>query len=385
MRVCFLAWHFPPDSWGGMATQNEQIVKHLSEKNIVFDVVTLSPKGNMEEKQKNLTVFRVDMKFMYGTFTITPTNFLKILKIISKTKPDILQLDWPALPFVDFALLGKIKFSLPLITNVGANLQEEARRFTPSTPLQIFYLWRSKICLHLSDRIIVDGDDIRELLVKSKIRRNKIHTIRNGIDTDMFDPFKFDQKIKNELGLADSIVIPFIGKLATHNGTYEYLKVMINLMEEYEDIRGIIIGSGPQEADLKQKVNCSEFKDKFIFVGKVNHEQMPKYIASIDIGFFPMQQIGGVSQIVPETMAMQKPVLTTNVGDIRSLVRHMENGLTVEKGNIEMMVKYLSMLIEDRVLRSKIGKKARDFIVKNWSWTRVSEEYLKIYNDVKHK
>ena len=66
-------------------------------------------------------------------------------------------------------------------------------------------------------------------------------------------------------------------------------------------------------------------------------------------------------------MAMNLPVITTAVGGIPEIIRHGENGFLVERDDLEGLVHYTSLLIENEVLRRTMGDRARAMVEEHFT------------------
>jgi glycosyltransferase involved in cell wall biosynthesis len=79
-------------------------------------------------------------------------------------------------------------------------------------------------------------------------------------------------------------------------------------------------------------------------------------------------------------MAMEKPVLGSDVGGIAEVIKHEENGYLFEKGNMESFKKTL-LEIPDMDNR-QIGKNARKTIAENYTWDKSAKILQKVYEEL---
>ncbi len=89
--------------------------------------------------------------------------------------------------------------------------------------------------------------------------------------------------------------------------------------------------------------------------------------------------------VVLEAMSSGVPVIAVDEAGYKETVRHMQTGVLIKRDPQEL-TDALSLLLEDKALRGKMGKKAREDMVRNWSWTkRVGEIQRFFENEKKEK
>tara|TARA_B110001454_G_scaffold15392_1_gene13796 strand:- start:452 stop:763 length:312 start_codon:yes stop_codon:yes gene_type:complete len=79
-----------------------------------------------------------------------------------------------------------------------------------------------------------------------------------------------------------------------------------------------------------------------------------------------------------EAASMRKPVVDTNVGGIRELMKDNETGYLIEKGNVDDWIKKLSLLINNEEQRKIMGDFGRKFIEENFDWNKIAKEFSNI-------
>ena len=77
-------------------------------------------------------------------------------------------------------------------------------------------------------------------------------------------------------------------------------------------------------------------------------------------------------------MAFGLPVVASSVGTSPLIINHLDNGLLVKTD--KEWLDALSLLLEDNQLRKKIGKKARQTVIENYSIMATKDKYLSIIN-----
>ena len=81
-------------------------------------------------------------------------------------------------------------------------------------------------------------------------------------------------------------------------------------------------------------------------------------------------------------MAMGKPIITSNIGQIGEILEHEIGGLLIEPGNHEELARNILTLMEDEHLKKKLGKNARIKVEKNYTWERNARQIMAIYEEI---
>lgn len=175
----------------------------------------------------------------------------------------------------------------------------------------------------------------------------------------------------------DKNFILFAGRLEKVKG----INYLINAFSKLsDDMNLIIIGSGPEESNLKKSLN-SEQKNKVEFIPHLSKIKLQEYLSQCSIFVLPsLFETFGI--VLIEAMASGKPVIASDIPGPRHIIQHGVNGFLFEKGNEEELIKYLKLLIENDNLRKEMGKNARKTVEDNYSFKKVAEAYLKVFNDI---
>jgi glycosyltransferase involved in cell wall biosynthesis len=214
------------------------------------------------------------------------------------------------------------------------------------------------------------------------INEKDITVVPNGVDTDKFAPIygKNAEDMKKELKLLKKIVL-YSGFLDNVNGIDQFIKIIPSIISENPDISFLFIGHGPEEHNI---ISLSRKYPQVIFLPVVSYELMPTYYQMCDVFVIPRPSNISTETIVPlkllEAMAMERPVLGSNVGGISEVITHGENGYLYKKDDIENFKKILlDILVIDN---TQIGKNARETVVSSYSWDRSANILQTVYENL---
>jgi glycosyltransferase involved in cell wall biosynthesis len=235
---------------------------------------------------------------------------------------------------------------------------------------------------HLANRIITTGSTIRQYLIERGVSSEKVVSIPTGVDLDQFQLAGSGGKaFRQELGVGDQT--PLIGNIAvlrSWKGHEDFLEVAKRVHAVLPHVRFVIVGDGPQETNLRERVQRENLEAFVHLTGY--REDIPQILSALDIFLFCSYANEGVPQAVAQAMAMARPVVTTRVGSIEDLVSDGKTGLLTEPRDPEAMTEKVLTLLRDSVLRQRLGQGAHTHAVSDFSLARMEDALMLVYEDL---
>lgn len=336
----------------------------LSELNIEVGIFTLSGNKHPEEYSKRgITVFESlglkDDDFHAGLIAklryITAVSELR--KVINSFNPDIVHTHYAS----SYGLLGALSGFHPLITSVwGTDVYE----FPDSGFIQQKLL---RYNLTKADVILSTSHVMKERT--AKFTRKQIHVTPFGIDPEEFDP-----DINGLEEYKDLFVIGIIKSMEEKYGISYLIRAFDKILDQNPQLplHLLLVGSGSMTDEYKALVSELGINEKVTFAGRIRHEMIPVYHKTLDISVNPStleSESFGVS--VVEAMAMKKPVIVSEIGGLKEVVRDNITGLYVKPKDTDSIVSAVQRFIDDPALRSELGEKARAHVVREYDWNHI--------------
>lgn len=208
----------------------------------------------------------------------------------------------------------------------------------------------------------------------------------NGVHSSRFVPKKPNLKLKARLGMEpDTIVLGYIGSLVSYEGLDLLLESLVIIKKEtHQDFKLLIVGDGAYMLKLQTLCTNLGLDNDVIFTGRVPHEEVEDYYSIVDIAPFPRLPLPVTEMVSPlkpfEAMAMEKAVIASSVDALVEIVNHNNTGLIFEKGSKSDLANKIVGLIDDRMLRKRLGEKARTWVCENRDWSSISGTLGEIYS-----
>jgi glycosyltransferase involved in cell wall biosynthesis len=148
---------------------------------------------------------------------------------------------------------------------------------------------------------------------------------------------------------------------------------------EIEDTKFVVVGDGPLRNHLISYSKELGVSKRFIFLGDVTEDVLPRLYNCADVFASPSIQEGlGITLL--EAQATAKPVVAFNVTAINEVVKDKETGLLVKPDSHEL-ANALSSLLSDKQLRERMGEAGREYVCKNFSWNSCAQKMRQIYSE----
>lgn len=223
----------------------------------------------------------------------------------------------------------------------------------------------------------------------------KLKVVYSGVDTEQYKPIWSDEvqksreDIRNQFGLENHKIILNVGRFSKKKGAHVLIKAMRKVMDEYEDIGLVLVGSkwyGKNETDdyLKQvQIMAKELKGPVVFTGFLTPKEVPFYYNIGDIFVCASQWNEPLARVHYEAMAAGLPIITTDRGGNAEVIQENTNGLIVKDyNNPDNFASKISYLIGNEDISIEMGKNGRKLAEEKYSWNRVAAQILEAFSTI---
>lgn len=201
-----------------------------------------------------------------------------------------------------------------------------------------------------------------------------------GVDTSDFRPMP-------EYRDTTFITVGTVKTLAPQYGidtlleAFAYAKERLHKNKSVIRLRLMIIGDGPQEKELKGLAQKMNIHDSCMWIGKISHEEVPKYLNQLDI-YVALSRSESFGVAVIEASACGLPVVVSDAGGLPEVVLNSKTGLIVKRDSPEEAGEALLSLIKNKKLRNRIACDGQNFVQNHYEWKFCVDLMEKIFFNI---
>ena len=214
-----------------------------------------------------------------------------------------------------------------------------------------------------------------------KIQKKKIKTIHYGLDVNQFEN-------ENPTDFESGLIL-YIGTIIRKKGVLELPAILKEVNAQTPNAKLILIGADAPDISTQSKSTWSlveqEFK-KYDLKNYSYHGQIPYHLVSqnmrkAQICVFPSfaETLG---MVTIEAMAMQKPVVNTNIGWAQELMEEGKSGFLVHPKDHKLFAERIITIINNPERGLLIGQQARDFVYQHFDSAKVVAQNIQFYNEI---
>lgn len=213
--------------------------------------------------------------------------------------------------------------------------------------------------------LIVGSEEIRRDVCRYDwVLESKLEVIPNSVDLDRSLPVLSKKRVQESLSLPKEVlVLGTIGRLETQKG-HRVLLDAIALLKDRLPLVLLLIGSGREEAALRQQAKTLGISEQIIFLG--TRGDLGDLFQVMDLFVMPSLW-EGLSLAMLSAMAAGLPVLATNVGGVASVLGQDERGWVVPPGSPEALASTIEVCTRNLDVSIRRALLGRDYVHANFS------------------
>ncbi|HEY8622760.1 MAG TPA: TIGR04063 family PEP-CTERM/XrtA system glycosyltransferase [Casimicrobiaceae bacterium] len=313
----------------------------------------------------------------------------RLAEVARAVRPDILHVHSPVLNVIPALSVGR-HLKIPVVYEVRAFWEDAAvdhgtsrhqgPRYMATRALETFALRRAS---HVTT--ICDG--LRQDIVARGIPEGKVTVIPNAVDIDAFEfGVAPDLSLKSDLGLANCIIVGFIGSFYAYEGLDLLLAALPNALQRMPRLRVLLVGGGPEEAALKAMARRLGVEAKVVFAGRVPHQEVHRYYSIVDVFAFPRHSIRLTELVTPlkplEAMAQGRLLIASDVGGHKELIRDGETGVLFRADDVASLTDAIVRLLSEPDRWPDLLKQGRAFVERERTWAASVARYRPIVDSL---
>jgi glycosyltransferase involved in cell wall biosynthesis len=318
-------------------------------------------------------------------------NFQSILalnKLMREQKYDLVHVHTPIA-----AVLGRIAAKLAGIKRIVYTSHGLPFHDQSTAKEYFFYSNIEKLAGKITDLIL--SQNYEDLVTAEKLGiapPEKLGYLGNGVDLNRFNRDRLDQsqqtQLRQSLAIPESaeLLVGIVGRLTRKKGSEQLVEAAAKLIPQFPHLQILIIGGElstdpePYYYQLKERIKTLEIENHVTFTG--DRDDIPEVMGLLDIFCLPTYTHEGLPRSIVEAMAMELPVVTTDIRGCREVVLPETTGLIVPPRDSEKLAAALGTLLASPELRQQYGQAGRARVEAEFDENMVFERLAKFYQQL---
>lgn len=404
-RILVLTHYFPPEIGAPQARLSEMANCWASRghKVTVLTCFPNHPTGHVPEKYKHLYQKKRLYQEALGDLTVyrcwayaTPNKgFAKKLvghlsfmfsAVIQGRKvakhQDVILVSSPTFFSVISAFLLSRLYAVPFIF--------EVRDLWPAIFVELGVL-KNRLVISLLEKIelylyrkaaavVTVTNKFSEMIVSRGIAKEKVHTIKNGVDLEKYFIREKDSELLEDIKLKGKFIALYIG---AHGISHSLTKLVdaAALLKEKDQVHFLFVGEGAEKEKTVEHCRSLGLKNCTFLPGQPK-EKMTAFYSIMDVGLVPLRNIPLFDTFIPskmfEIMGMEKPIIASVRGEAAEILLESGGALVCQPEDSAMIAKNILTLYEDLGKAKELGRNGRAYVEVHYSRTNLADDYLRI-------
>lgn len=407
MKIAILTSSYP--RYPGDATA--PFIKSLAENyaksgNRVFVIAPYDPEVRGGDDLENVQVIRFryiwpnslsvmghahslkgDAKLSFLSFLLLPFflffGTIALFQTCRKNKIDIIHANW-VLPNGPIALIVSRQLKIPFVLSLlGSDI------FVAKKNL-IFSSVAGRV-LRAASSVTACSESMKNAALTLGSKEENTLVLALGADPEKFSPVFGSNSFRQELGIVDGeVLVIAVGRLVYKKGIDVLISAWKPVSTQFPSARLIIVGDGPLGKSLQAQSRNLGIEKSIIFTGRVNWQDLPKYLASADIFVLPSIKdkygnMDGLPTVLLEAMSSGTVSVASDLGGVSLVIKNWQNGVLVTENSVKELAAALERLMNDPNLCRQLGDAARKSIVDEFNWANVSRKMVELFAEAIRK
>lgn len=286
--------------------------------------------------------------------------FAKLYRLCKRYKPDIIHC-WDSMTAIYCAPVCRI-LQIKCVNGMVVD--------SPGERKILYKPWvRARITFPFSNLII--GNSTAGLEAYNAPRKRSI-VIYNGFNFDRIKNIKSGSKIREELNINSELIVGMVAAYSEFKDFPTYFKAAHLVLNNRKNVIFLAIGMNT-DSELTRSHIDEKYLSHFRLLGK--RSDIESYVNIMDIGVLATYT-EGISNSIMEYMALGKPVIATDGGGTNEIIEDQKTGFLVKPSDPVELAEKISILLQDQMLRSEMGKRGEARIHEAFSIGTMTEKYL---------
>lgn len=376
MHILFLTPEYPHQETarsGGLGTSIKNLAIELVKKGITVSIVVPYQSATKICKDQSITIHSLKSisYSIMGWYLYKKSVANYINELCAKEHIDIIEApDWTG-------ITSFMKLNRPLVVRLNGSDAYFCK--LEDRPQKKKNRWLEKHNLQNADYLLSASDFTARVTRDIFHLKKPITTIHNSVDVELFKPIEVT---------CDKITLLYFGTVIRKKGVFDLVQMFNNVATRHSKVELLVVGKDSVDVFenestillLKQQLT-QEARNRTSFIQEVPYAEIKNHIARATVITLP-----SYAEALPmtwiESMAMEKAMVTSNIGWAAEVMMDGVTGYTVLPSDHRLYTSRVLKLLEDADLRKKMGIAARLHVKENFAASVVVQKNIDFYQKV---
>jgi N-acetyl-alpha-D-glucosaminyl L-malate synthase BshA len=359
---------------GGSGVVATELGKSLARMGYGVHFITYGLPSRLREFEENVFFHKVepgDYPLFQQTSPYALSLAAKIREVAVQHDLDIVHSHY-AIPYATSAFLAK-----EMLKTTGRELKTittlHGTDITLVGVMPSFYEI-TRFSISVSDAITAVSHFLRRETIEAFKIERPIDVIHNFIDADEFRPAG-DRAIRTRFAREDEHVIVHVSNFRKVKNVPAVVDVFCEVRKSRR-ARLLLVGDGPELETVERMVAERGLSEDVTFLG--DQEFIAEVLPVGDVFLLPSEHESfGLAAL--EAMSCAVPVVASNIGGLREVIRDGETGFLFDPHDIRGMSDVILRLLGDPDLRREVGLRARERAERDFGRDKIVGQYVSLY------
>jgi glycosyltransferase involved in cell wall biosynthesis len=231
--------------------------------------------------------------------------------------------------------------------------------------------------LEAADLVVTTSAGLRTTLVHEGVRADGVTVVPTAMDVDGFEMTKpVRDALRSLLNVSDRHCVGVLADLGTDRDVATVARAVDALRRRGQEVTLLAVGDGTARSELEALEHSLDGLT-MILPGVVPEEQVPAYLAAMDVAVAPATDGSPFpTDRLLQYMAAGLPVVAADSEAVEHCVRHGETGVLYRPGDADAMADALAGLLADPERGRALGSAGREHVAHAHSWDECARTIL---------
>ena len=346
------------------------LVRSLKEEG--YEVILIAPEDKYVPLLEPLNCRFISLKHLdkRGTNPLKDSRlFMEIRSILRREQPDLV-LNFTIKPNI-FGSLAAKSAGIDAISTLTGRGRVELSNSLLDKGVKFLYKRAFGYCKKV---FFQNRDDLRLFLNQNLVAKDKCIVVPgSGVDLSKFEPNGKDR----DPSLSGKIIFLLVARLLLDKGIREYAEAAKIVRNSFPDAEFWLLGPIDDNPKQINEAQIRGWEKEGAIKYKGVTDQVQKYLTDADVVVLPSYYGEGVPRTLLESLAMEKPIITTDHRGCRETVDHGVNGYLVPVKDVGALVEAIRRMIKiGKDARASMGQKSRQKAIREFDDKIVISSYI---------